>query len=326
MILIITNKIDAHADMVIGRLHETKTNFFRLNTEDLLRAYELNLTLSNDSWRGGLSGTVRNLEIDNVDSVWYRRPKKVVSIQEAGDKDALKFVQREVDVVLGGFWDLLDDKFWMNHPRQNSRADNKISQLRAARRIGLEIPESIITTSPEKALDFIRLYGDVIVKPLGGGFVRHDNEANLIYTNRIVEGHLLHADSIRRCPTFFQAYVPKSFELRITFVAGRFFTCKIDSQKSEKTKDDWRRYDFRAVAHCPYQLPEDIQCKLARLMLFFGLNFGAIDMIVTHDGRYVFLEVNPSGQWGWIEHLTGMPISQCIAETLAHPPSTDNGR
>ncbi len=323
MILIVTNKIDAHADMVIGRFHETKTSFFRLNTEDFLCAHEINLALSNDSWRGRLRGTVRGLEVEDVDSIWYRRPKKVSGLQKAGGDDALKFVQREVEVVLSGLWDILDDRFWMNHPRQNSMAENKIGQLRAARRIGLETPESIITTSPEEALDFIRLHGDVIVKPLGGGFVRHGNEANLIYTNRIVEQNLLHIDSVRECPTFLQAYVPKSFELRITFISGRFFACKIDSQKSEKTKDDWRRYDFSAVAHSPYRLPEDIRDELARLMLYFGLNFGAIDMIVTPGGKYVFLEVNPNGQWGWIEHLTGMPISQCIAETLAHPPLGD---
>ena len=54
-----------------------------------------------------------------------------------------------------------------------------------------------------------------------------------------------------------------------------------------------------------------------------GVSFGAVDMIVTPNDRYVFLEINPSGQFGWIEKLTGLPISRTIAEVLANPPSNN---
>jgi D-alanine-D-alanine ligase-like ATP-grasp enzyme len=48
-----------------------------------------------------------------------------------------------------------------------------------------------------------------------------------------------------------------------------------------------------------------------------GLNFGCIDFIVRPDGRMVFLECNPNGQWLWIEMATKMPISESNACQLA---------
>jgi putative transposase len=48
-----------------------------------------------------------------------------------------------------------------------------------------------------------------------------------------------------------------------------------------------------------------------------GLAYGAVDLILEPSGNYVFLEVNSMGQWHWIEHLVGLPISEAIAEFLA---------
>ncbi|MBU4480422.1 MvdD family ATP-grasp ribosomal peptide maturase, partial [Patescibacteria group bacterium] len=122
-------------------------------------------------------------------------------------------------------------------------------------------------------------------------------------------------------PVMVQSYIPKKIELRVTIVGENIFTCAIHSQNSEKTKYDWRRYDFENVKHEEYQLPVNVRGKILAFMKKCRLNFGAIDMILTPDNEYVFLEVNPSGQFGWIEKLTGMPIAKSIAELLANPPS-----
>lgn len=317
MILILTNKGDAHADMVIRHLHNACIDFFRLNTEDFLES-QCSLTFSDD-WSGVLYTSKRSLNINAVQSIWYRRPKKPKVVANILEEDVVDFVSRETGVVLAGLWDLLSDRFWINHPRRNSVADNKIAQLRVAQMVGLTIPPSLITTSPTKVMDFVNRYGDVVVKPLGGGFIKREGQTNLIYTNRIDIKNLACISQVTHCPTFFQAYVSKLFELRITVVCGEFFSCKIDSQNSERTRDDWRRYDFDKVDHSSYQLPEEVQTMLENLMSCLGLNFGAIDMIVTPKGEYVFLEINPNGQWGWIEELTGMPISLAITRALMNP-------
>lgn len=112
----------------------------------------------------------------------------------------------------------------------------------------------------------------------------------------------------------------------MTVVGDRVFTCAIHSQDSEKTMHDWRRYDFDNVRHEAYQLPAEVEAKILGFMSATGLIFGAIDMVLTPQGDYVFLEVNPQGQWGWIEEFTGLPIARAIAELLANPPVVDTKR
>ena len=53
-----------------------------------------------------------------------------------------------------------------------------------------------------------------------------------------------------------------------------------------------------------------------------GLRFGAIDMVQTPSGEHVFLEINPNGQWLWIERATGLPIANAIARLLAKAHTT----
>ena len=128
-----------------------------------------------------------------------------------------------------------------------------------------------------------------------------------------------HFGNITATPLMAQEYIEKKLELRVTIVGQKVFACAIYSQDSERTKEDWRRYDFDNVRHEQYQLPKEVEAHLMEFMAVCNLTFGAIDMILTPSGRYVFLEINPSGQFGWIEDLTNMPISKAIAETLSNP-------
>lgn len=317
MILVITNKEDAHADMVAEEFHKNSIEFFRFNTEDFLVGSKFSFRQNSAGTSGTLSTNQRTLVLDDVLSVWNRRPKKPTSLSHLQDHDTKKFVERESGVVLQGIWNCLVDKFWVNHPRDNRFADNKIIQQKIALELGLRIPDSLITTSPDTAKEFILKYDSVAAKPIYNGFIKRDGDYNIIYTNCLSKKHLENIDSVRYCPTFFQEYIPKLFELRITIIGDKFFVCRIDSQNSSKTKDDWRRYDFDNVQHSEYSIPENIKEKLFSLMSYFNLRFGAIDMIVTPEHEHVFLEINPNGQWGWIQHHTGMQIAKTIADFLA---------
>jgi len=141
-----------------------------------------------------------------------------------------------------------------------------------------------------------------------------------VFTSPVTEEDLRQFGSeLKYAPTIFQNYVDKKLELRITIAGKQVFTCAIHSQDSPLTKDDWRHYDLERVKHEIYSLPKDVEQKLLQCMKVWGLQFGAIDMILTPDDEYVFLEINPSGQWGWIEVLTDMSISQGIAQLLHSP-------
>jgi glutathione synthase/RimK-type ligase-like ATP-grasp enzyme len=91
----------------------------------------------------------------------------------------------------------------------------------------------------------------------------------------------------------------------------------INSQASERAAHDWRRDGIRMIQDWqPYELPRGVEEKILRLMDYFVLNYGAIDIIVTPDGRHVFLEINPVGEFFWLERYTGLPIADTIAEVL----------
>lgn len=101
--------------------------------------------------------------------------------------------------------------------------------------------------------------------------------------------------------------------MRITVVSNKVFSAKVDSQKLDKTKTDWRK---EKIPFEKYLLPNDIEKKCVELLQKLNLSFGAIDMIRNSNGKYVFLEINPNGQWAWLDMETDLNISDEIINYL----------
>ena len=293
----------------------------RINTDTLLQegSFSLRTGQRGSSW----IITVGDQEVDSrtIRSIWYRRPP-LPKAPKASNRSFRRFIQEEMQKALWSLWtSSCEPILWMNHPTTSKLLEyNKSYQLGVAAKVGIAIPRTVVTSNPSVALSFIReCGGEGVIKVFGGNRLKNnDGEWLSIFTNRVTEQQILEGgNEIRCCPVMLENYVPKAIELRITVVGNMLFACAIHSQDSEKTRDDWRHYDFDNVKHEPFSLPEDIKIRLMRLMKALKINFGAIDMILTPQGEYVFLEVNPNGQWGWIEKLTGMPISQAIADVLS---------
>ena len=323
-VLIVTAKDEVAIPRVEESLLRMGQPFFRLDTDLLLKnRAQLSLRLHEERLSGALElsdGSSINLE--SIKSVWFRRSKPISAGHLRSDFESSQFIEREFSAALFSLYTNLEDVFWMNHPvcSRHVLEHNKLLQLRLAALSGLATPQTMITNNPEELLAFCEEHGGFIaVKALHATIFRDaDGGAWAIYTNRVSSDYLRErAGNISSAPIIAQEYISKMLELRITVVGNRVLTCAIHSQDSERTKDDWRRYDFDNVKHEQYELPSDIRFRLLDFMRRCGLSFGAIDMIVTPSGRYVFLEVNPSGQFGWIEELTGLPISESIAEALA---------
>lgn len=326
-ILILTSFADKSIDSVVENLERMKEKFFRFDTETFPKEAELKLVLKNND----LSGYIQNkdgklIEIEKIKSCWYRGvmlPQK----QNEMEEKYFRFIKEESKAALWSFYTNLN-VFWMNHPLFGSRLleANKLFQMNAASNVGLRVPDSIITNSPEELLFFCREHGgEIAVKMISGHVFSMvgRNKTFYIYTQKVKEKELLkRIENIKLTPILAQEYINKQIELRVTIVNREIFTCAIYSQNSERTKNDWRRYDFENVKHEKYDLPKEIEEKLLILMDLWNITFGAIDLILTPDGECVFLEINPHGQWGWIENLTDMSISLKIAETLSNPPET----
>jgi glutathione synthase/RimK-type ligase-like ATP-grasp enzyme len=121
-------------------------------------------------------------------------------------------------------------------------------------------------------------------------------------------------------PNMFQPYIDKAFELRCVVIGETVFCARINSQADDLTRKDWRA---GKRGHEIFALPEHVAAAILRLMASFRINFASIDMIVTPEGEFVFLELNPNGQWLWLEHELGLPLVSSMADLLTtyHTPS-----
>ncbi len=317
-VLIITNRHDSHADCLIQKFHERRILFLRFNTDDfpVMNIFTLCHVGAGDA-RLEIEMYGEKCSSEDIRSVWYRRPLQFGVDQSMVDPEARKFADDEARAFTEGLWATIECR--VVSPLHNiRRANHKILQLKVAKQIGFEIPWTLVTNDPSEFAGFWDLCrGEVIYKPMGQNIIR-DKEGGIkfAYTNKLTKDFLVNTERIKYAPCLFQEYVDKQLELRITVVGDEVFTCEIHSQKSDKTKIDWRHYDIANTPHKIGKLPEEIEKKCVALVRHFGLEFGAIDMILTPGGEYKFIEINPNGQWLWIEELTGLPISEAMFNLL----------
>ena len=253
--------------------------------------------------------------LDSIDCAWYLRPKRP-SISTALTKRERNFATIESEASLDALWSLLPCR-WVNKKTTISQIEsNKILQQAIAKSCGLSIPATIISNSSDDIDIFSGERGSLLLKSMSCALI-DDNNGLFIYSNIFDKDEILENEAaIRNCPIFAQYYIEKKYEYRIMIIGDEVLSCQIDSQSSVKTRIDWRHYDFERVSHKSIQIPENIKLKLLEFMRRIDLHFGAIDMIETPDHEFVFLEINPSGQWDWIARLAALPIPLAVAKML----------
>lgn len=261
----------------------------------------------------------RNL--GDLEAVWYRRFSPGGGLPAGMDAQVKNASAGEIRRVLVGLFSVLDT-FWLDPVNTVKNAVNKQLQLEMARELGLEIPDSLTTNDPEAVRRFFDAHPEGIITKMLSSFAIYDDEGreNVVFTNPVTAEDLEDLSGLELCPMTFQETVPKDVELRVTVVGRRVFTAAIDSQSRERATHDWRREGAAMVEEWqPHELPKDVEHRLLGLCDWLGLNYGAIDLILTPDGRHVFLEINPSGEFFWLEHQPGFPLSRCLAEVLVDP-------
>ena len=255
------------------------------------------------------------LSVSDIDIAWYLREGPARTAVEESSLEE-RFIRNESRGTLRSFFSTLTCT-WINHPETIDRiASNKLYQQQVAHQVGLVTPMTFLSNDPESVMNFSSQKKGLLLKSIG--YIKLDEEGQyFLYSQRISHEEIKQSKpAIRRCPVFSQEYVEKRYEHRVMVVGNRVLSCRIDSQASEATKVDWRHYDFGKVEHLQVKLPNKIEKQLCQFMDAIGLKYGAIDLIETPNGDFVFLEVNPSGQWGWISDLAGLPIPEAVADML----------
>jgi glutathione synthase/RimK-type ligase-like ATP-grasp enzyme len=158
----------------------------------------------------------------------------------------------------------------------------------------------------------------VVAKPVGHGEVKGDNGEtdSWVYTNLVTTDFRLSLPLVANCPTLFQQYIPKVLDVRVTVVGDKCISVALHSQENKESTIDCRRENMRHMRYSQIELPEPLAINLVALTRSYGLWFAAIDLALDETGEYWFLELNPAGQWAWLEQITGVPISEAIIHCL----------
>jgi glutathione synthase/RimK-type ligase-like ATP-grasp enzyme len=269
--------------------------------------------------RATLTVAAQEIDLACISAVWIRRMAAGAGLPRDLDPAYREAACLQADRT---FWDLVEclDAFHLDPPECLLRAPGKARQLQMARAVGLSIPRTLISNDARAVRDFASTCpGGLIVKVVDSSALVQQTERGIepIYARRLTPEDLADPAGLELCPMIFQELVPKSLELRITVVGSRVFVGALEPAPAEEGIVDFRRTlgperAFRAYA----DLPEEIQSRLLQLLDLLGLNFATFDVILTPDGRHVFLELNTVSYFDFVERSAGLPISAAIADLL----------
>src|SRR5215213_5462138 len=319
-VLVITNDHDEHADAVIKELDRRAVPVFRFHPEDFTNGASISMEICDGRIDGEIRTADQRVAFHDICAAWYRRSRALFAPLPSlnllyGDLD--NFVRVQSSATLSGLFAGLQTR-WVGQPSKLRQAEVKALQLAEAGKAGLATPRTLISNHPERATAFVEALGDAdcAVKPLIATRVDGEEGARLPLTTILPRGHAL--DSLAFSPNVFQPYIEKAFELRCVVMGDEIFTAKLDSQTHESTRTDWRAgaVENEDVDYELFDLPERVQAGLHRLVRSFDINFASIDLIVTPEGEYVFLDLNPNGQWLWLEEELGLPLVAGMADLL----------
>jgi glutathione synthase/RimK-type ligase-like ATP-grasp enzyme len=306
--MLVTHREDLTADWLVVELHRRGAPFVRVNTED----YPTRCTLCWTPLEAWLQVGEKRLHASEVDAVWWRRPLAPQLPADLSPQEAL-WAAGEAQAAIEGFWRSVD-AHWVNPPMANAAADCKPEQLRRASALGFDVPASLVSNDTDAARAFSGEHERVICKTLREGVVPVGDSSGAFYTEPVNAEHLSALGGLGPEPYLFQELVEKRYDIRVTVIGERVLACRIESQEQART--DWRKADAEALPHAVEEVPPEIARRCALLAGSYGLRFAAIDLARRTDGGYTFFELNPNGQWAWVEQLTGLPLRSALADEL----------
>ncbi len=240
----------------------------------------------------------------NQKTFWFRKWRNPGKSRE--EREAY-FMQ------IDAYYDQNNGCYWLNNPSDLHK--NKGIQLNTARSCGLSVPDTLITKNKDEIKYFIKNHERSIIKFSDLQSKQAGSKAYLSYTQIITPEKL---DKVKlAAPCIVQEYIEKEVEIRTFFLNGKCYSMAIFSQNDEQTKIDFRKYNYKKPnRNVPFQLPAVQEKQVADFMQQLRLNCGSLDIILTPDNRFVFLEVNPVGQFGMVSYPCNYYLEEKVARLL----------
>lgn len=313
-VLVLTERLDPTADLVVTALAARGVPVYRFDTAEFPSALAVTAELggalpASAGWSTELRSAARSVDLSRVCGAYYRRPS-AFEFPPMAVPDR-RWAELEARIGLGGLLATMPN--WLNHPSRIGYAEYKPVQLATAGTAGLAVPRTLITNDPAAAQRFAERTGPVVYKPFSAPTER-DGRRMFVYTSPVAAPDLAD-EAIRHTAHLFQEHLDKAYEVRLTVVDDQFFAAALTAG-SAASQIDWRS-DYDAIDYAVTSVPASVRDGLCRMMRILGLRFAAVDFAVTPAGDWYFLDLNPNGQWAWIEHETQLPICSAITSALA---------
>lgn len=307
--LIISSSIDFSTDLVCYRLLTDNKQFYRLNRDEFTK-HEIEVDLQKEYMKIIIDEKIYIADFQKLRGIYFRAPvflrtqsKRELTLDEQLERNQWNSFLRNLIVF--------QNATWINNPVDVYRAENKIYQLIIAKECGFKIPNTQVSNTSNIDIDVDE---DYVVKSLDTAlFYDLKNNKEMFTYSNVVKGKELKEYNLKQAPVFIQEFLNPKVDCRITYIGGNKFPVWI-KKNGIGIYGDWR-FQKDKLDYAPFKLPEEIEFAIDKLMTKLELYFGGIDLAYV-NGEYYFIEVNPTGEWGWLEVKTGLQISMQIKKIL----------
>ncbi|MGK5545888.1 ATP-grasp domain-containing protein [Streptomyces sp. URMC 127] len=291
-ILIVSNTNDLHA-LAVRRELAARGCPVSLLACDRLREQPLAYGFGSDPV---LEAEGRRVAVRDLSTVWWRRPSLDQRLPEGAlGEDQLHFVNTNCRATLRSFLCSAFTGTWVSSPEATDRAADKLHQLNVARRLGLRVPDTLLSNDPSAVRAFHRRHeGRVIIKAAR-------NSGRVFLATRPADVDRLSDAQIRAVPSLYQERIPGTAHLRVNCFGTDVRTALIETDAL-----DWRP-DIN-VPVSAFRLDPALQSQLLALLEALDLRTGVMDLKISDRGEPVWFEVNPQGQFLFLEPLTGQNL------------------
>ncbi|WP_142683045.1 grasp-with-spasm system ATP-grasp peptide maturase [Chitinophaga polysaccharea] len=322
MILIIS-RVGHTVNKVMDWLNYYKQPYIRFSDADNL--YELlDIEISDHSFSVRIKKGNVDIDLYSINAVWVWHGDirfKGLSLSDVSriskKEEVTQNLQSQIRTVYGFIENYLISKRIIGHTFLQDV--NKLTLLSYARQVGLHIPQTYVSTKTSHVQQLTE-NNELITKSIQQSPFIHDSNGNVIlkgYTTEVFHEQTKKIAQERLFPSLLQEKLDKKYELRIFYLDGKCYPMAIFSQRDEQTAIDFRKYNHvkpNRMMSC--SIPDYLEKQIIKLMKMTGLNTGSLDFVKTKDNKYVFLEVNPVGQFGFVSESCNYQLEKLIAEKL----------
>lgn len=310
MILAVSHRDDLHALAVQHAVRSRSSHDFHIVESDNVSGRKsLSWNSHSDEEDGAPAATLLTSEgidvaVEEAVLLWWRRPKADQEITaRAGTAHERSLVNNDCRGALGGVLAATFRGQWISPPEATDRAADKVYQLALAREAGFRVPRTLVSQSREDIIAFTRRVERTIVKPVVGA------RGPALYTRWLDAPEGISASSFEVCPAIYQEYIKGRRHIRLNCFGEQMYAALIETDEL-----DWR--PNLNVPMSPWPVPEDLRRRVGTVLRRLGLRMGVVDLKLTPQDEPVWLEVNPQGQFLFLEPLTGEPLTEHFADFL----------